>query len=301
MAGPGTLQPGPLNGAHLPQHLIEGLFPTREVHLTGGPSGSGKTTLLMQMLRDWRQGIPVFGMKSNPVPFAYLACDRSIQSIVATLERIKIPLDFPLFSLVDKCDATIENLMGDGYKLIIADGLPSLTPHGKISDYGIVADFLRNLTRTCQRFDSTIIGTGHASKVKEGEQFQNPRQRFLGSVAWGGYSDTMILVEPKNPEDVLDPYRTVLLLPRNASGQILNYCFDENGILVNQAPIEVINFTAMVLKNPPGTQIFITQMLEYAHKVKMNERTMYRYVKTMTTEGRLAKVAHGVYKVVHPS
>src|SRR4051794_13985196 len=57
------------------EHVIDGLMPVREVHLLGGPSGAGKTTWLMDFLEKWQKEEDIFGHKSHPAAFVYIAGD----------------------------------------------------------------------------------------------------------------------------------------------------------------------------------------------------------------------------------
>lgn len=286
------------------EFLIDGLLPTREVHLIGGPSGAGKTTLILQMLYDWSRGIPVFGKASRPVPYVYVACDRSLQSIRATMDRIQIPHNFPLISMVDdprfKTFATIREAYPEA-KFYFMDGFPSLTPKGKISDYEIVSGFLTGTTRVCQELDISIAGTGHTTKCKEGETFVNPRQRFLGSVAWGGFSDTMMLIEPAEPDNVTDLNRTVMLLPRNGPGELLHYRLNDRGVFVPQEDILAGVLHAWLLSKPLGTRILLVELAEVAEKAKISRVTMFRQIKKMIADGVLVKVSHGTYQLPRTS
>src|SRR5262249_41590755 len=60
--------------------------------------------------------------------------------------------------------------------------------------------------------------------------YTNPREKILGSVAWGGAAEGIVFIEPEDPEDVGGP-RKLWLLPRNAPGKILTLGF-KDGLLV---------------------------------------------------------------------
>src|SRR2546425_5842464 len=101
-------------GEEMPQKcLIDVILPEREVSLLGGPAGSGKTTWALQTLvEQWQRGKDVLGFKSHPVPWMYVSSDRSLDSVSATLERIKVPSrDVRVVSCVDEELDTIDALM----------------------------------------------------------------------------------------------------------------------------------------------------------------------------------------------
>lgn len=290
------------------EFVVEGLLPRREIHLIGGPSGSGKTTLALEIIEDWRQGKKVFGYTSYPAPFCYVACDRSAASTARTLERIGLsPETIPIVSLIDanidepdftKVLALARSKVTE-CRVLLIDAIGVLCPNGKINDYGVVSRFLTRGTRLCNQQDITILGLGHSPKVKKGEAFENPRQRFLGSVAWGGFSDTMIFVEPAEPEDPADPNRKVILLPRNVRGETLDYQFNDDGRLVCTT-VEQTNFLlAQWLTKQADGQTFQTAFIvEEAGRKGVSRAVAFRWIKEQVEAGKLGKAGHGIYKVL---
>jgi hypothetical protein len=285
--------------------IVDQIFPAYEVHLTGGASGSGKTTLEGQMIEDWRQGKPVFGYKSFPAPFCYIACDRSLQSIYTTLHRIGVdPTKWPIISLINVNHvitpgtiATVARTLVPDVQVIWLDGIHSLCPD--INSYDEVQKFLTSLTRTCQKESVTIKGLGHATKVREGESFLNPRHRFLGSVAWGGYSDTMVIIDQEKPQDPTDTTRNVYLLPRNAENQMLKYEFMD-GRLVMKSDAGDFILDHWLIEMTAGDTISTANVLSQADKAKVSKRTAMRWLKCCQDSGKLLKTGHGIYTVSFP-
>ncbi len=286
----------------MPKSIVDQIFPTNEIHLTGGASGSGKTTLEGQLIEDWRQGKPVFGYKSYPAPFCYIACDRSLQSIHATLHRIGVPYqDWPIISLInhpkitgaEQIVTTARSLVSD-VEVIWLDGIHSLCP--KINEYDAVQTFLTSCTRACQRHNVTMKGLGHATKVREGESFLNPRHRFLGSVAWGGYSDTMVIIDQERPQDPTDTTRNVYLLPRNAENQVLSYEFVEGRLTLKTDAGEFI-LDRWLGGLTSGTTISTQNIYAQAEKSKVSVSSAKRWIKHSIDVGKLLKTGHGIYTV----
>lgn len=289
-------------------YIIDTIFPRHEVHLTGGASGSGKTTLEAQLIESWRKGEDVFGYRSYPAPFCYVACDRSLQSIHATLARVGVKFsEWPLISLINThIQRTIPSILVEARKLVPdlqvlwLDGIHSLCPKGRINDYDVVSHFLIETTRLCQKEDLTIKSLGHATKVREGEGFLNPRHRFLGSVAWGGYSDTMTLIDQANPEDPADSTRNVYLLPRNEGGQLIEYHFNATGRLVPIATIEELDLDKWFKKLPTGSNLTTSAIHEEGGRCNMSRATIYRWIKRMIEDGQMLRITDGLYQVRPP-
>lgn len=285
------------------EDIVDRIFPAYENHLTGGASGSGKTTLEAQIIEDWRNGRPVFGYKSYPAPFCYIACDRSLASIQATLARINIPYkEWPIISLINEVAqaSTIMQIVNlarrkvPDVSVIWLDGIHSLCP--KINDYGEVQKFLVGMTRICQKERLTFKSLGHATKVREGESFLNPRHRFLGSVAWGGYSDTMTIVDQENPEDQTDTTRKVYLLPRNEASQMLRYEFVDGRMrLVTEVSDLLLDRWLREMK--AGSMISTVNITAQAEKLKLSRAATFRWIKQALANGSLQKSGHGLYQV----
>lgn len=205
------------------EHLIEDLFPAREISLIGGPSGSGKTSFLLKMLETWTAGEAVFGHTSHPTPYAYISGDRSTAGMLRTMDRLGLdkrtfPLYVPAISTLNLTAVqVVENALKrfPDAKLIVFEGIATYVPDGKLHDYKVVAKFLRDLAALCQARDITILGVVHSPKVKEKDKYANPRERIMGSTAWAAYSELIMFLEPKDP-DAGTSLREFWILPRNA-------------------------------------------------------------------------------------
>lgn len=286
-------------------YVVDQIFPSYELHLFGGASGSGKTTLAGQVIEDWRHGKPVFGYKSFPAPFCYIACDRSLRSIQATLRRIGVPYEeWPLLSLVDH-GITISTPLQivkrarelcPAVEVIFLDGIHTLCPGGHINDYGPVQEFLTNCTRICQKEKVTMFGLGHATKVKEGESFLHPRHRFLGSVAWGGFSDTMIIIDQVKPQDPADTTRTVCVLPRNTEGMTLRYEIID-GKFVQITDVGNTLLDRWLLQFKSGDTVSTANIQTEGERLNISRSTITRWIKNSVDLGKLLKTGHGLYSV----
>lgn len=292
-----------------PRAVVEGLLPEGRLHLIAGASGSGKTTVTFQLWEAFQKGEPWFGRMTLPVDWAYISGDRSADSVYDTMRRLGI--SFPVFSLVD------ENLVGEDLigkiltrlpkffgglpNFIYIDGFTALVPGGYLNSYSIVAKWLAALQRFCSKKGVTILGACHTTKVKEGEKFVNPRQRIAGSVAWAGFSDTVILVDADDEEG--SEYRTLGLLPRNGKEEFVRIRFDDTGKLilaenadkaVSAAAGEFL-FDNLLEQYLPGDEVYSPRLQEAAAGAGIKTRTFWNYVETAVAAGKLVKVRRGVY------
>lgn len=288
-------------------HIAEPIMPTKEIHLISGPSNAGKTTLAFQMIEEWLAGLPVLGLyRSFPMPCLYVACDRSGASTVRTLARIGIKTKIPILSLVDNPipESTPSQLLAlarkqqPNVRVLFIDAMAVLCP-GKVTDYSIVCKFMASLARLCQKESLTIIGMGHTAKVRGDDKVSDPRQRFLGSVAWGGFADCMLHIEPTNPDDPTDPRRQLYVLPKNARSELLDYRFNDEGRLVSlTAESAALILDQWLLKCPVGHVVTTATFVEIGGHAGLHKATVHRWIKEAIASGRIAKSGHGEYKVL---
>jgi AAA domain len=220
--------------------LIMDILPKQLVSLVAGPSGSGKTRWLMKTLVDaWSKGQPVFEHASYPVPYVYCSADRSRRSYAYTFRKMGLNPPPPSFSSWDLNHKTLDATVAYATRnfpearLLVIEGFGGLVPGGKMADYTAVRNFLNKASLFCEQYDITIIGVLHSPKMKAGEEYLNPRQRILGSVAWAAFSETCILIEPSGDPDKLKvEIRNLFLLPRDAKSQHFEMAFNDQGLVV---------------------------------------------------------------------
>jgi hypothetical protein len=285
------------------------MIPANQVHLLGGPSGGGKTTLAFQMLNALISGEPFLGRWTRKVNVAYVSGDRPAESVLETQDRCGV--SFPIFSAVD------ENLVGEDLitkifprlaavcggerpDLIYIDGFTAFVPGGYLNNYAIVAKWLASLQRWARKMKITIIGACHTTKVKEGEKFTNPRQRIAGSVAWAGFSETVLIIEPLDDEKD-KAKRVVHILPRNHAEERMFLKFNSEGKLtlpdkvVHQDAVAAFIVDGLFDGCKLGDEIIYSTYLDAALAKGVSRSTFDRYIKKLLEEGKLARSKKGVY------
>ena len=222
-------------------------------------------------------------------------------------------MSFPVFSAVD------ENLVGEdlitkifprltavcGGKpdVIYIDGFTAFVPGGFLNNYSIVAKWLAGLQRYCRKMGITIIGACHTTKTKEGEKFTNPRQRIAGSVAWAGFSETVLIIEPLDDEKAKDK-RLVHILPRNHAGENMILKFNAIGQLTLPDKVaQAQTITSFVMDGimeqlKPGSQVLYSYLHDQAIAKGINPRTFNRWLVKSVEDGFLRKEKRGVYAVI---
>lgn len=217
-----------------PEYLIDVIMPAREIHLLGGSSGAGKSRWLFHSLRQWQAGNPVLGHASHPVPWIYVASDRSLLSVERTLRSMGVdPQEIPVVPAWDKrmsLSAILDAIQESKAKLAVIESFGSFVepPYNSWS----VKAFLSTIYKVVRQLGITVWGVVESPKMKPYERYENPRQRISGSASWGHFTETIFLVEPANLENPTDPGRILTVCPRNGAAIELTGSFDSSGVLV---------------------------------------------------------------------
>ena len=223
----------PLVQPKSPPYLVEAILPSTEIHLLAGPTGAGKTRWLFDTLMDWEQGLPVLGHSSHPVPWIYVANDRSMDGVNRTLDTMEITRDaFPIIPAWDMKMTwlqMIDAIEAEKAQLAIIEGFGGLVDSPGHSHQ--VRNFLCSTYSLIKQCDITIIGVVESPKMKPKDSYANPRQRVSGVATWGHHTETIFLVEPTDASNASDPRRTLTVCPRNAPGMIRNAAFTSEGHL----------------------------------------------------------------------
>ena len=286
-------------------YIIESVMPTREVHLLAGAPGAGKTTHALDILSLVQLGEPVYGYPTHPTGVVWVSCDRSEDSHIERLESLSIPAEtFPFHAQRDS-PTTIERVViacASKYpqrKLIFIDGFGSLVPEGKLCDYANVARFLATAGALCQKYDRTILGCVHSSKQKDGQGYSDPRSQVLGSVAWAGFCDLMLVVARKNSQDPADGARIVYVCTRASAGDFsAEYQLGEAGRLVPSVDKEGISCLDFWLSAdvPVGKTFNTKDFLERAAYFTIKQRTAERWLDSQVESERVIRLQRGLYK-----
>jgi len=285
--------------------LVEDILPAREVNLLAGPSGSGKTTLMIQAFPEFLRGGKFLGKKIlAPVQVFYLSCDRSEASFKRSLDAHELSHDSFPWGVDEKIPRGsggtrlfeifhwVHEICPD-VRLLVIDGFLTLLPEGNPNNNVAVAEFLRLARKLCQKFDLTLLGIVHTPKMREGEDYANPRQRISGGVSWAAFSDLVILVEPEDSRDPENPNRVISVLPRQSAEYQFTLRNVEGKLVDIEAETNLANLETSVENSPEGT-IFTTSDLATLAGAA-SRATLFRWIAQATALGLLVKSGRGRY------
>jgi hypothetical protein len=208
---------------HLSDYLIDKILPAGETHLLAGPTGAGKTRWLFQMLLQWQAGLPVLGHRSHPVPWVYIAADRSISAAKRTLDDMQIDMKqincIPAWDRQMTLGQITDAIKAENAQLAVFEAFGSFCDPPANSRN--VKNFLSAHYKAMQHEGITTIGVMESPKMKPKDRYDNPRQRVSGVATWGHFTETIFLMEPSNAGDPSDPARTLYCCPRNGPGHVV--------------------------------------------------------------------------------
>lgn len=297
--------------------LVDPIFPAGAMHLIGGPSGSGKTTWLLQQLWDWDQGLPMFGKyTSNPVPWVYICCDRSLRETTKTLHRLGYHnWAFEAYALEDLLPQA-----KDGSGMLTVKESPDINKHilAKFPDIelfvieglqAIMPDIQKGRSQNKQELlwalslrltlgpeNKTIIATTHNPKViAAGGVAQDARSKFLGSQGFIGTCSTMVGFDKddKRPNE-----RKVKIMGRNFRDIDQTYSLDEYGRFHLEAEDgEIVegdeDYEIKILNLARRARTFTADEAHKTCGLDVSLRTIQRILERLVREGTLSAERKG--------
>jgi len=295
-----------------PAFLIDRIMPVRQVHLISGPSGSGISTLLLQILDDWRRGLPVFSFPSIPAPYYLISCDRPAEHFTTeVMPRMGIdPSTVPYFSTVDtlrphddhRGELSLEEIVSQvlradsRVRVLFIDGFSVLCP-GKIIDHNEVKKFLLSASHLCRTRNLTIVGTVYAAKAREGEGYANPRDRMLGSGAWSAFTGCKWVIEPES-----EPSRKNIHILSHSLAPIKSTMqHDEATARFVPAQLDLSSQLDLWLATVDEDAIITTgQVVLVAERLSISERSAKRWISAQLELGTLHRIDRGEYRKSSP-
>lgn len=277
------------------EYIIADFLPRREISLISGGSGVGKSRFLLNnIIAEWQEGREIFGHESYPLPYVYISVDRSRASVIRTLTtmgledkiiRFVASDDIPLTDRVDRIIKAAKEKYPDT-EVFFIEGFSSISGDG-LNNYWTVASLLKYTTKYCTDNNMTVIGVCHTPKLKFGEGFTNPREMTLGSVAWGGYTETNMILAKDEKTSII----SIFVALRNAKSEQYDFTFDENGRLVPHT-LNLTGGAGLRLKLeslPTGEIITRSEMIAYGKAFGVTVPTVDRIAKSCVDDGILTR------------
>lgn len=276
------------------------------MHVISGGSGTWKTSLLFTMLRDFEKGCPVLGFSSHPCPWAYVAFDRDLNETWDTLWSVGYePADVQLHSIYDNFNFSasaagitqaMPQLLPHG-GLLCVDGLQIICPDG--NNYNAVASFTRLIRKHAAKNNITVVGLCHNAKSRPGEEYAHPRDKIMGSVAWGATVGTVLALENKTDSD-----KTLWVCPRTAREYSVLISRDESGRVFirdeDDDTMTCLTLNAKLLEIDDGAQLKRGDIIAWGLDAGLSEATVDRWItKQAGKNGKLQRIGRGVYAKPH--
>ena len=286
-------------------------MPLGQVCLLVGPAGVGKTTYSFDLCAAIQTGTPLYGRKVSPTGVVIVSCDRDEDSHYDRLSSLGIEHSaFPFYPQRDAPTSIdiIVRACASQYpscKVLFVDGFGTLVPDGKLNDYSVVSRHLANCGALCKRYGVTILGSVHSAKAKEGEAYTSPREQALGSAAWAGFADLMIVMQRDKPTEPADPIRRVHVCTRGGAGDFtLKYRVDKElggKLIPYEDPVEQDLLSLMDYWI--GTQAFerIIPTREFILEGKnftISQSLVEKWLTSQIEKGHLSRQGKGKYQRV---
>lgn len=295
--------------ANVPPFIVDRILPHNVIHLLFGPISEENTTLLLQIAQDWSRGDDVFGHRSYPAPFMFVACEQAIEPLERDLVRVGLDPDVvPHISLVGRTrgeDRNVESALllarqrRSEVRVLFLDGIYSLC-RGHINDYCQTSNFLNDVGALCAKEGITILASATSAKSKNGEGYALPRERLHGSGAWASMTHTKILLEPAYPSRPSDLRRHVTVMPRGMRLMNFSYRFAESGPYVLELTPSLVyenTLDGWLSQKDSGESMTTQEFLVLARQLGVSEATLYRWIRKHVELGNLTLAKRGVYVV----
>lgn len=293
-----------------PKHgyLVEGLFPTGEVHVLTGESGVGKTSWMFDFIDDWQHERDVLGHKSHWQPYCILVNDRSKGGMYRTLERLgKHPDAYDIRTvkleskrgenpptIVDKVAAVINS--DPNLRVIFIEGLQ--VEAAESNDYGAMSRLMSGLNALCQKHNITVIATTHTSKANATSGGVR-RTAIIGSAATPAMCETVLVFTdtPNSPGHVL-----LTVQNHNGPKEQFYYRFTDKGRLEGPVvPQMKKDLMAKFIESLPKEveELARKQVVKFFIDNDSNEKAADKKLGEAVTAELLVRFAPGKYRIAN--
>lgn len=316
--------------------LVPHLLPREGLCLLAGCPNLGKTALLAGLLRQLRDGEPIFGHPPTLVPpIGIIATDRRWASGAGEwFKRVGFS-EIRHYALADDRTLDARSLRRRNERVAVLGeyidhlrlpigGLVSVDPvtlflGGQLLDYDACAVACCEIRQLLQRRGLTLLGTVHTVKLRADarQRYVRPQDAILGSTAIAGSADTLFCLQA--PEETGEECYTLTIVSHTAAPETIHLERNEQGLFVpydvarnpRKAACDLV-VSVLSADHTPMTAAAILAALNAlavaaAAEVgipptlpAMNKRTLFRVLRQLQVEGRIVKEIGG-YRRSYPS
>ena len=251
------------------------------------------------MIDQWQRARPFLTHNSLPVPHAFVSLDRPRASVEETLETMGLRDTITRLVCLNELPKTrtfksVHDYTCSKYpdtKMLFIEGF-QLFAGDFINRYRNVSDLLTTVSTNCEKYQQTVLGVCHASKVKKGAEFIKGRDRIGGTVAWSAFSETIIIVD----SDEATKVRTIDIYPRNAPEESHEMMMVSGGVLIQCPKEKGERLYLFITTSKEGASFTRQDLVDLAESWQTGPATVDRVVKKCLDENHLEVVDSGTYK-----
>ena len=295
---------------------LPGVLPFTGISLLAGAPNVGKTALIAGILRDLRDGRPIFGRQPSPIAaIGYINADRSwVRGSGVWFERVGYPeiaqytmSDDPAFNpkrlrkkheRTDILSAMIDLLQLPPHSLIVVDPI-ALFLGGNLLSYDDCAVACHEIRAYLRLRQYTLLATAHSAKIKadKKERYMRLQDQILGSTAIFGFSDTMMYLAA--PQETGKPYFSFLWHPHQSPAEVFQLEQDSQGLFQIYTGADSANQNRVLALFPTdGSVITFKILVELAEQYPLSRATVARVLEALVEAEKVEKVDRGLYRVV---
>ena len=296
--------------------VIPYLLPGAGISILAGAPNIGKTALLSTLLRDLRDGRPIFGHQPRALPgIGVINADRGwTMGAGLWLARAGFP-DIKHYSLADDPEFNPKRLrkkhertdllanFADRLELppgSVLDVDPvSLFLGGNLLDYDACMVACHEIRAYLRLRQYTMIATAHAAKLKadKRERYMRMQDQVLGSTAITGFTDSALYLA--SPQETGKEYYLLVWHPHGAKEETFCLDRDEQGLFVPYTGADTATQTRVLALFPEdGAEVALQALVEAAESIPLSRATVKRALEGLIERGRVVHVRHGTYQRV---
>lgn len=295
--------------------VIPGYLPAGGINLLSGAPGVGKTAFLAGLLRDLRDGRPIFGHQPRQVPaIGFVGTDRSWANGAGWwFQQVGFP-EILAYSMQDDAGYNVKTLRRRHDRIDILLSfidrltLPAgavvtvdpITPFmgGNLLDYDTCFVASQEIQRYLRMRQYTLIGAAHSGKQKANKQdrYLRMQDRVLGSTALIGFGDTAMYLA--SPEELEKPYYAFHWQPHRAKAQTHYLERDARGLFIPYLGSDTEEGTSqrVLALFPPVAAVSFADLAESAASFPLSKKTVRRAVDQLLIRNQIVRVDRGLYK-----